>query len=310
MKVTEIITTESLNEVNLLSKLLTKGAQYFSKNDAIDKLAAQWTSELVTYGKILTRQPANVIGKDLAQDKALIKKAFEKVRKEAPGAIRSAKRSIISQGIRKGADNVSGLITKLTTMGVSTASVIQYNRVVNDLQAQLDAGKITPDEFESKRQQAMTVLVGQIAGSLATWGVLKSATVLPVAIIGKFVPGFTAAASGLNAAGMAAAAYWLNTDAGREALTYMLIDGFVDLSPLLGGVPTSWLDKFKAMVPGFNKSANVPAPAGTPQKMGQAPAAAPLGTTKPTMGQQQVVPGTDISTTMTGPNSFDVAYTK
>jgi len=307
MKVTEIITTETLSEA-WGAGLLGKAAGYFTKSAAMDRLVAKWTEELATHGKILTKAPGNIVGPELAKDRDFITKAIAKVRKDAPKAVRQYHGGIIGAGVRKVADNAAGLITALTTAGISAASAKQYNDTVNELQKQLDAGQITPDEFEIGRQKAMTLLVGQVTLSLGAWGALKSVSAMPVAIINKFVPGFAAVASGLSAYGMVQASNWLRSEQGRQALAFMFIDGFIDTSPLFGGVPVSWLDKFKSMVPGFNKT---PAPAGTPQKMGQAPAAAPMNTTTTQkMGQPVAVPGTDISTTMTGPNSFDVAYTK
>jgi len=84
----------------------------------------------------------------------------------------------------------------------------------------LEAGKLSKEEFDSRRQADMAQLVGELVIWLGTAAIGKILLWIPNLFLKtfRFIPGVTSIANlinGLDKAKNAAMLYWLNTDAGR-----------------------------------------------------------------------------------------------
>ena len=306
MKITEIISSPELNEGlgsmawDAGAKLLGAGAG--SSKEAIAKLGAKWADEIATHGKPVTAA-SEVVGDKWATNPSVLKNAEKEANNIRKGAETAANKAAVKGAIANAASMVNktaGLVSKLTALGISTAAVLQYNRRMDAWQHDLDNNDITQDQFELARRQELAVMISQIALSLGTYGAARSLTALLPGTISK----------GLSAYGMYKMGDYLMTNEGRQTLATVLVNEYYDLTPILGGVPAKMLDKIKSMVPGFNNDKSSGQP-GQGNPGGQSPSAAPSGTTTDTAYKTQPsqnIPGSNLTSTNTGPNSFDIGW--
>lgn len=197
-----------------------------------------------------------------------VKKAAGKITKAAgkasKGAVDPAARTVIQQVSQgKGAIAQSALAW-ISALGAAGLPIIDYNKRMNYYVSNyLATGEWTLEEYEAARRQEASVMIGKIAGGLAGVGILKSVGGFAKLLVGWMpIVGkpFSALVNTLTTAGVAAAALWLNTDMGRKWVATVfanqaLADGAFDISPIVGGSATALIDKFKELVPGFNKVA-------------------------------------------------------
>lgn len=310
MRVQEIISE------GIWDKALGIGARLMSKKpevEAMEKLAAHWANEISATGKATTKASA-VIGKDLAKDKALVAKATKEAEKIAAGSARAKNVAVIKMG----ASEFASKINTLAKWGIATAPIVQYNIRMNKWQKKLEAGEITPEEFEAIRQKELATMVGQMSVSLGSLAVFKSfATGAKFLVnwIPKLGPVLSGALTASSTVGAGLVAWWAS-QSGREWITWAICDAFVDLSPILGGVPARVIDMFKDKVDELKtgkQSAGQPA-ASAAQQPGQAAAftgtTAPAG--KPTAYQPNSLAGSNMQTTTAtdaeGKPSFDIGW--
>ena len=306
---------EIINE-GVWDKALGLGARLLSKSPkaaAIERLASQWASEISRVGKA-TSKASTIIGKDLAKDKALLSAAKAQAEKLAASAARAKNAAVIKGAVGSGLKKAASAINKLAVAGIAVDPIYEYNKRMGKWEELLKSGKITQEQYDEIRQKEMATMMAHMTANIGGLAVFKSFAAGSKFLLG-WIPGVSAALTGLSTAGAAAMAYWWQTDEGRKWITYAIMNEFYDLSPILGGVPLKAIDELKAKIPGFNSEKT---PAATGGAGGQA--AAQPGTTAPTAaapkatgtpGQQPAaLAGTNLQTVDTGPGTFDVTWKK
>lgn len=290
MKIHEII-SESVDE-GIISKAISGLAKMGGKKEAIKQLAQTWASEYAKYGKYLSR-PQGTIAKEFATDPAVIKAAKEESRKLIGKATRKAAIGNVTGAIGKTVYVGEKGISALVGIGMTVTPIYTYNKRMAHWEKQLESGQIDQDTFDSLRQKEMSVMVASMAANLVGYAGIKS-----LGAATKWIPGLGTATGLLTSYGAAQAGMWMNSDEGREMIAMVAASDIagLDISPLLGGVPLAFIDKFKSLIPGWNKqpagtaaqpstgtTANIPAgqsgaPAGTTTAAPKPPAGNPTST--------------------------------
>ena len=214
-------------------------------------------------------------------EKTVAKRAAKDIKKATKDLEYRANKEIIKNELLRGYKFTADTLKWIGLLGSAGLPIIDYNKRMNYyIENNLATGEWSVEEFEAARRQEATVMIGKIAtalvGSNIIGGLVKG-TLGWMPLIGRPIK---AAVDLLTPAGVIAATAWLNTDAGRRLIATIFANqafagGAFDLSPIIGGTVTQLIDKFKEMVPGFNKSvppeATGPSTSNLPNKPAQTP---------------------------------------
>jgi hypothetical protein len=142
----------------------------------------------------------------------------------------------------------TGLVSKLTAVGISVAPFYTYNEDVNVLKEQLDAGEISQAEFEAQRQARMSIAVATFAASLTGFFAIKSVGRGSSWLLG-WIPGFKPAMSLLTSAGAIALEEWLRGPDGTKLIAKAFAEDMFELDRIFGAPVIKALDELKKMFP-------------------------------------------------------------
>lgn len=294
--------SDELNE-GLLDKIFAKGAEYLAKPQAIAALKAKWAEEIATLGKRVSK-PADVIGAKLAADPEIIKAARASAAKGKLGAANAANKAAVAKGVGTLLAGANEKLQTLIKWGIVVDPILQYNIKMKKWDAQLASGAIDQATYDDIRKKELSISIAAFATGLAGSTFIKgfgSAS----SWLTSWSPTLTSIIRGITTAGQAATVYWLNSEQGRHWISYLVFNDLYDISDILGK-PTTLIDQFKSMVPGFN---------GPPAAQGGT-AAAPTGTTTgtasaaaPAAQQSSMLKGTNMQSINTGPDGpVDIAF--
>jgi len=121
---------------------------------------------------------------------------------------------------------INGVLVCYQAIGLGSMVKIYIDKTDDNLKL-LEAGKLSKEEFDSRRQADMAQLVGELVIWLGTAAIGKILLWIPNLFFKtfSFIPGMKSIAglvNGLDTAKNAAMVYFLNTDTGREWLAKLL----------------------------------------------------------------------------------------
>ena len=289
MKITEI--DNNLEEG--LGKLLGKGLSWAgnklagggARTAAVEKLAAQWTDDVVKASATGTKTVFSKI-----QDKTL-KAMVRADRSIMDDAAKLAQKTAISKGIKGSAKSIGKAVGKTwwwtKTIGKTGFLIYntyqiaqfftQYNDNVNawdkELKSQLAAGKITEEQYKEQmayiRRTEMGLLVPKIGAALLGSAVIKG-TAVPIAALlkaSKFTAPLGSIVSGLGSLGVAYLYTKLNSKEGSEMFARVLTGNAIGdtATAIMGTAGTEAVDWLTGTVKDAQKADQQAQPsAGTP----------------------------------------------
>jgi len=169
----------------------------------------------------------------------------------ASSIAKNAKSATHATSIASSAEKLSGYLTALTALGLG-ASIIRYRNHMKANQELLDAGKISKEEFDSRRQAEVAVLTESIVATLA--GKFVSYVALgPLRLALNLIPGTEKIVAYLHltdAAAGAAVIGFLNTQTGREMLAKTLTLPIIGeaVETVFGAGPEYIMSSFEGML--------------------------------------------------------------
>jgi hypothetical protein len=303
MKIYDIIAEDSqLDEAYGIEKIPSVwkvGTQLLAKPKAIKDLAELWKAEIISAQRAGVKPnfevPRGAIPDEFAKDPAVLKAAQKQAEKLAKIEITAAQKAqVLSQvkeitsGIYKGWSRAK-LIAKLTTLGwIAYEGMIEpiwnYMTIMNAMEADLKAKKMSPEEYEANRQNEMSVMLGTVARNILAVGLVQGPMRFLNLVFGR-VPGLGSALRGISLVGQGALLNWLQNNKTAQEMTASVMTYSI-IPELVGAAGVKAVNWLKSVLPqvlgGTDVDAERTAKVQQQQGRGDAPADKPdASPTKP-----------------------------